>query len=274
MLSNLITTILDWLSGRMPTPVPYQSFAQSWFHYLALAIIALGAYLALRYLKTGDPRRTRIFVLGIAILLLTFEVYKQLIMNHVASGGFLWYIFPFQFCSTPMYIALIAGLSKPGRFQTILYEFLATYGLFAGLAVLAYPNSVFIDLIGINVQTMVHHGAMAIMGLALLIRVIKPEHKVIFRAATVFTTLLIMAMLMNWAYNTWIHNGVFNMFFINDHYGNHLPILSIIYAATPYPVFLLAYVLGFAAAAYVMLLLGIVIRTPHPTKVRIRHGHA
>jgi hypothetical protein len=270
VLQNIIENILQWLSGTMPTPVPYQSFEQSWFHYLACIIIIIFSYISFRYIKNGSPQRVKKYVLIIGIILLTFEAYKQLIMNYQAGWSYQWYIFPFQFCSTPMYVALLAGLIKPGKFQNTLYSFLATYGLFAGAAVLIYPNDVFIHLIGINIQTMVHHGAMTVMGLTLLVNVVKLEHKIIFKASSVFIVLLIMAMIMNAAHNTWIHEGTFNMFFINQQYDNHLPILSTIYDMFPYTVFLLTYIIGFAIAAYLVLLIGLFIKKINILTHRVR----
>jgi hypothetical protein len=136
--------------------------------------------------------------------------------------------------------------------------------------VLIYPNDVFIHLIGINIQTMVHHGAMTVMGLTLLVNVVKLEHKIIFKASSVFIVLLIMAMIMNAAHNTWIHEGTFNMFFINQQYDNHLPILSTIYDMFPYTVFLLTYIIGFAIAAYLVLLIGLFIKKINILTHRVR----
>jgi len=263
---NLQSNILDWLSGDMPTPIPYQSFEKSWFHYLALFIVVMAAIIAVRYLKRGNPRRTQMFVLGAGLLLLGFEIYKQIIMNYAAGWDYQWYIFPFQFCSTPIYIATLAGLAKPGKFQTALYEFLASFGLFAGLAVMLYPNDVFVGTIGINVQTMVHHGTMMVMGIALLLTTIKFELKTIIRSVGVFLTLMLIAMVLNLSYNEWIHDGTFNMFFINDVYGNHIPLLSIVYEKAPYLVFLFTYAIGFSLVAVLMLEIGYLLtrKKTHP----------
>ncbi|MCK7485244.1 MAG: hypothetical protein MZU97_06565 [Bacillus subtilis] len=66
-----------------------------------------------------------------------------------------------------MYVALFAGLTKNKKIQQALINFLqGPTGMFAGLAVMLYPNDVFITTIGINIQTMVHHGAMMVVGVA------------------------------------------------------------------------------------------------------------
>ena len=269
MINNWQIDILDWLAGDMPTPVPYQGFDKSWFHYLALVFVVVATILSVRFLKRGSPQRTRMFVLSCGLILFGFEIYKQVIMNYVAGWDYQWYIFPFQFCSTPIYIATLAGLLKQGKLQTALYEFLASFGLFAGLAVMLYPNDVFIGMIGINIQTMVHHGTMMTMGIALLLTSVKFELKTIVRSVSVFATLFLIAMIMNLSYNTWIHDGVFNMFFINDLYGNHIPLLSIVYDRAPYLVFLFTYIVGFSAIAVFVLEIGFLVTRKKHQEVRL-----
>ncbi|MBN2696185.1 MAG: YwaF family protein [Bacilli bacterium] len=253
---KFIELILDFLNGQMNTPVPYQSLSQSWFHYLALSSAVLASVLAVRWLKKADESQLRRFLLVFASLLLTFEVYKQLIFSFQADWNYQWYIFPFQFCSTPMYIALIAGLTKNKKIQQAFINFLATYGFFAGLAAMIYPNDVFVATIGINIQTMIHHGAMMVVGIALLLNKVKLVPTSIVSATAVFSVLAVLAILLNFVHNTWIAEGTFNMFFINPQYNNHLPVLTSIEPLVPHFVFVLIYIVGFAFVAYLMLLLG------------------
>ena len=42
-------------------------------------------------------------------IMLIFEIYKQVIFTYQV-GHYQWYAFPFQFCSTPMYLYIIYGL--------------------------------------------------------------------------------------------------------------------------------------------------------------------
>jgi len=259
---TLLDRIMQFLNGDMARPVPYQSLSASWFHYLALAIAITAAVIAVKSLHHADEKKLRRFLLAFAGLLLTFEAYKQLIFSYQAGWNYQWYIFPFQFCSTPMYVALVAGLTKNAKIRQALVDFLGTYGLFAGLAVMLYPNDVFINTIGINIQTMVHHGAMMVVGIALLANKVRLTSKSILGATAVFAILVGTAILMNSAYNAWIGVPTFNMFFINPVYGNHLPILSQIEPLVPHPVFIMIYIVGFALVAYLMLLIGIVAHKP------------
>ena len=72
--------------------------------------------------------------------------------------------FPFIFVQSPMYIAPIAAFLRPGKVRQAILNFLGTFGLFGGLAVMIYAQPVFITTIGINIQTMVHHGAQVVLG--------------------------------------------------------------------------------------------------------------
>jgi len=270
---KLIELILDFLNGQMNTPVPYQSLSQSWFHYLALSIVVLASVVAVRWLKNADESRLRRFLLVFACLLLIFEVYKQLIFSFQADWNYQWYIFPFQFCSTPMYIALIAGLTKNKKIRQTFINFLATYGFFAGLAAMVYPNDVFVATIGINIQTMVHHGAMMVLGIALLLNKVKLVLASIVSATAVFSVLAVLAILLNFIHNTWIGEGTFNMFFINPQYNNHLPVLTSIEPLVPHFVFVLIYIVGFAFVAYLMLILGAGIKAAASYRKSIHQKH-
>ena len=257
---TLLNTILSFLNGEMNTPVPYQSLGQSWFHYMALVLVTIATIIAVTRLKNASDVKLRRFLLVFAGLLIAFEIYKQLIFSYQAGWNYQWYAFPFQFCSTPMYVALFAGLTKNKKIQQALINFLGTYGLFAGLAVMLYPNDVFIGTIGINIQTMVHHGAMMVVGIALLANQVKLTSKSIFSAIAVFSILVTMAIVMNFIHNTWIADGTFNMFFINPLYNNHIPVLTLIEPLVSHFLFVIIYIVGFALVAYLMLLIGIGIK--------------
>lgn len=269
---TFINNLLQFLNGEMNQPVPYQSFSQSWFHYLSFALMIILTIFLARNLKQASEKKVRKYLLIFSIVLLSFEIYKQIIFSYQNGWGYQWYAFPFQFCSTPMYVALTASLTRNKKIRDALIAFLGTFGLFAGLAVMLYPMTVFISTIGINIQTMVHHGSMAAMGIALLSTQIKLESKTIFKASLVFSILVSIAIILNGIHNTWIEQGTFNMFFINPLLRNDLPILTLIQPLVPHIVFLFIYILGFMFVSYLVLLLGILIFKPRSkaTKMTLR----
>lgn len=168
-----------------------------------------------------------------------------------------------------MYIALLASLTRNKKLRDSLIAFLGTFGLFAGLAVMLYPMTVFISTIGINIQTMVHHGSMAAMGIALLSTQVKLESKTILKASLVFSVLVSIAVILNAVHNAWIEQGTFNMFFINPILRNDLPILSLIQPLVPHIVFLFIYILGFMFVSYLVLLIGILCFKPSVKRLKM-----
>jgi len=82
----------------------------------------------------------------------------------------------------------------------------------------------------------------------------KLQHKTILKALPVFLTVFLIAFGANFIPNAVGLQETFNMFFISPYIANHLPVLSTIYANAPYPVFLIAYVVGFTFVAYLVLL--------------------
>jgi len=245
---------IELLNQDMKVPALYGSLKQSWFHYIALLLMTIGMILAIKYMVQASDKKLRRFFLISAIILLLFEIYKQWIFTY-QNGSYPWYIFPFQFCSTPMYILLFAGITNHEKVSRALQSFLATFGLFAGLAVMLYPSTVFVSTVGINIQTMVHHGAMAIIGVGISVRLLQKKSMNMILAMMVFSVLVGMAILLNSIYNTWINLGTFNMFFINHLYDNDIPVLSLFQPHVPHFVFVLIYIIGFSLVATMMMIL-------------------
>ena len=258
---ELWNQLLQFMDTQMETPLPYGPF-----HLIWLAItVGLSVWAAFGAKKHTERQVSNVLlVTAIAVMLL--EVYKQI--NYTFGDGsgepeYQWYAFPWQFCSTPMYVGLLAGLIRKGRVYESLCAYLATFGLFAGAAVMVYPVTVFIGTVGINLQTMICHGSMIVIGVYLLASgQVKLEHKSILRALPVFAVMVGAAVVMNEvAYRTGLlQTHTFNMFFISPYCEPSLPVYSLVQGVVPFPWCLVLYILGFTAAGYIMLLLGMGIK--------------
>lgn len=248
-----MTYILEFLSSKMKTPVAYSAFETSWLHYVSLVLMILSIMIVYRLFKQKDMVKIKKTILIIGIVMVLFEIYKQIIFTY-ESGSYQWYAFPFQFCSVPMYLYILLGLIRNEKISKHLISFLATYGTFAGLAVMLYPASVFVDTIGINIQTMLHHGMMAVVGISLLFTVVPIGIKTLFRGMVTFIVLVTFAYLLNTISNIILPNITFNMFFINPLYGTEIPVLSLIEPNVPHFIFLIVYILGFSLMAQLMIL--------------------
>ena len=265
--------LLEFLNGQMNQPQLYGDLSVSWFHYLSLILVILGSVIAITRMKEIPAKKLNLILIIFSGILILFEIYKQLIFSYQASWSYQWYAFPFQFCSTPMYVGLAAGLVKNQKIKEALLAFLATFGLFAGLAVVLYPATVFVSTIGINIQTMVHHGGMAIIGIGLLANQVKLRWSSLLKASLVFASLMVIAMILNGIHNTWLNNGTFNMFFINPRYENGIPVLSIFQPLVPHVIFLMIYLFGFTLCAGMMLGIRMLFKSPQSiTKKAYQHA--
>jgi hypothetical protein len=252
---NFLEKLISMLDGTMTEPTLY-----GWFHLLSLAIVAILCALVIvnRHKVTEKSLRLTLGIVGGVMLAL--ELYKQLVFSYTAekdSWSYSWYAFPFQFCSTPMYVMFASAFFKEGKIRDCLLAFLATYSLIAGGAVMLYPETVFVETIGVNIQTMFHHGAMVVIAFYLLSSgKIKFELDTILKKALpVFAILVTMAMAMNLTFSLIGPEGEpFNMFFIAPGQDYLLPFLEAIFAPFPYPVYLISYVVFFTVGAYLVLL--------------------
>ena len=260
---ELFADILRVLDTSMETPALY-----GWFHLMWLAITVLaGVGLCIWHRHGGDERHVRNVVFGVAVTVIVLETYKMINYSFSYENGvvfdFQWYAFPWQFCSTPMYVGFLAGIIRKGKVHEALCAYLATYAVFAGAAVMIYPGDVYIDTIGINIQTMICHGSMISVGMYLLYTgYVKLEHKTIFKALPVFACTLLIAVILNEVayFSGLLERESFNMFYVSRHLDSTLPVYSLVHNSVPFPVNLLIYIAGFTAAAYLMLVIAMGIR--------------
>lgn len=259
---NFWQEFLRILDFEMETPEPY-----GWFHLMFFALSIIAAIILCLTHKKEDVDRPRKVVLITAITVIVLEIYKLVNYSFSYENGitfdFEWYAFPWQFCSTPMYVGLLAGLTKKGKVHNALSAYLATYALFAGVSVMFYPTTVFISTMGINIQTMICHGSMITIGIYLLYSgYVKIEHKTILKALPVFAVAVLIAVILNeTAYFTGLlETDTFNMFFVSRHCEPSLPVYSIVQGIVPYPWCLIIYIIGFTLAAYIMLLIAMLIK--------------
>jgi hypothetical protein len=240
----------------MPIPKPFGIF-----HICFIIISALVCYLLCRFFKDPSKKTVKKILLVYSLLCIALEIYKQIsftfnVENGVITFDYQWYAFPFQFCSTPMFVALIAAIIQSDKLYNACLAFLSTFGVIAGVFVMATADTVFIDTIGINIQTMIHHGSQITIGLFLLIRAgsLKKTSYALGGVA-VFLSVITLAMVLNLTMVHVIPEGeTFNMFFISPHFEGTLPVYSTVQGIIPFPFCLIVYILAFSLASYIMLL--------------------
>lgn len=254
---SFFENVLKIMDLQMPRPGLY-----GWFHLLWLAITAATAVALSLWHKRKRETPVQKVLLWVSLSVVLLEIYKQINYSFGYENGitfdYQWYAFPFQFCSTPMYIGLLAALVPAGKLRDSLCAYLATYSVFAGICVMLYPGDVFIGTIGINIQTMICHGSMIYLGVYLFASGrVKAEHKTILKAIPVFTACVTLACIMNEIAHAsgLLERETFNMFFVSPYCEPSLPVYSLVQRVVPFPWNLVIYVGMFTLAAYLILLL-------------------
>ncbi len=245
-------SFLHILQAQMPTPSVYGIW-----HIAFLLLTVVCTVLLVWKFRDASDKTLRRLLLAVWIVMVALEVYKQLVFSMdvtdgVATWQYQWYTFPFQFCSTPLYALPFIVWLPDGWLRKAFMAFFSTFSLFAGIAVMLYPADVFISMIGINVQTMIHHGGQVAIGILLVAYNRHRLNKRYFaESLLLFYVFAAIAMAMNLGVHAALvaarmEDTVFNMFFISPYHDCTLPVLSAIYPKVPYPVFLLIYLVGFA----------------------------
>jgi len=136
MLSNLLKTILQKTAWPMAAPKPY-----SLFHILcSVAGVTLALWLARR--RRLSEKQALHVLLSCGILLAASEIYKQLFLYYIVNQGtYDWWYFPFQLCSTPMYLCLFLPFiwNRPAA-RRLVCGYLQDFGLLGGIMALAEPS--------------------------------------------------------------------------------------------------------------------------------------
>lgn len=236
------------------------------FHIVSVLLVIAATFILCKKFGRMSERSIRILSFAAWGLIAVLEIYKQVIYTvQIENGAFTsdyqWYAFPYQFCSSPIYVLPFIAALPEGRVRDCFIGFMGTFSLFAGLCVMVYPGDVFVETIGINIQTMIHHGLQVVLGVFYTVHYFGTRDRSKRRlfhigAIGVFSVMVLVALLLNLT----VHNALvsagndetFNMYFISPYHECTLPVLSLIDDLMPYPVFLMIYITGFAAAASIV----------------------
>ncbi len=242
----MLTYLLENTIRLDARPAPFGAFHLSMV--ALIMVICLCMILLRKWLPRGE-RCLRLLLATFALELLLWEVGKQLCYSYESgSWSYNWERFPFQFCSTPIYVALVAMWLPDCKLRRALLAFLATYSPLAGASVLLYPApSVFHEILFLDLHTMLWHGEMLIFGLYLwLSGAVQPRKETVLAGAAVYLPLPFVALGLNeLSYAIGFAKPFdFNMFYIGRLGNCTVPILSWIQDHTPYAVFFLSYVIA------------------------------
>ena len=254
---DFLVKLVELARSEMEIPTNY-----GWFHLMFIGITVVASVLMCVFFKNADERKVRRACLVMWIVIVVLEIYKQLMFTYSVEDGkivadYWWEFFPFQLCSSPLYILPFVAFLPSGKLHDMMCAFMIAFSIFGGICVYVFPGDVFTENISINIQTMVHHGIQIVSGVYLASRYRqKLTFKYYLKGAAVFVLLLGLAMLLNEVVHNWLVNGgqndAFNMFYISPYFDCTLPVLSLIYPKVPYAVFVAIYAFGFIAASAII----------------------
>jgi uncharacterized membrane protein YwaF len=164
-----VSFFIDWTWGSIDNgDVGPGMF--SWFHILWL-VLMVGFTVAICKIwgTKHDAKVERRVISVFAVLLVLCEVFKQLFW-YAFYGYYRWEIFPFQFCSVPIYVSVFASIVPSEKVRELCYRFLAFFGIIGGIAVMAVPTAVlYTYFVSISIHSMVWHAILVAMGAFLIV---------------------------------------------------------------------------------------------------------
>ena len=261
---NIFERIIFAMQKEMTTPVSY-----GWFHILCIVIMFI-AIIYLYKIRNKHNEKQLKLVLGIyGIVALLLELGKQLIwsfnydsVTSIITWDYQWYSFPFQLCTTPIYVSLICLFLKDNKIRKSLLSYMAFITILGSFVTIIIPDSCFVSDILVNIHTMwLHLGSFAVSIYLLISKEVKINIKNLERAFIVFIIFVIIALTLNISiYHLGILNGeTFNMFFISPYFISTLPVFNIIQENTPYLLFLIIYILVIILGSFIVYGIGLLI---------------
>jgi len=244
---NFFSKLLLFLQSEMKTPTAF-----GWFHLMWIAFIITVIILLYKRKDKYSEKQLKT-VLGIyGIVAFILELLKQIIwtFNYDSILGsitidYQWYSFPFQLCTTPIFISLICLFLKNNRLRKSLLSYMAFTTILGSIATIIMPDSCFTSDILVNVHTMwLHMGSFVVSIYLLMTNEVKLNLRNLRNALIIFLIFVGIAQALNiGVYNSGILNGeTFNMFYISPYFISHLPIFDVIQQNVAYPLYFLFYI--------------------------------
>lgn len=162
---NWLDKVIDMTAWQAPEPSSYGLFHITF----TLVGFALCAVIAWRLRNVGEKQSKAVLVTS-GIILVLLEIYKQLLyhFNIDTSEGYTWWIFPFQLCSVPMYLCLIAPFVRNASIRKAAYSFMMIYNLLGGFISFFEPSGLLHPYPTLTAMSCTWHMLLVFIGLFLV----------------------------------------------------------------------------------------------------------
>ena len=195
------------------------------FLFICIALCVLAVIMGVQQ----GSRRTDAVTFGAGIFFFLMECYKQwysfyVLNNEIYDFG----VFPFQFCSLPLYLCLLIPILKEGIIKDALYRFLALYGTMGGCLVMGFPA--WYDTAALCFHTMLWHTVMIALGVFILFSQGYGKRYLadMIPATVVFLTVTAAATLLNVCLYPFSQNSPnpLNLFYMSPHHSTYLLVVK------------------------------------------------
>ena len=244
---NLFERVLYFLQGTMERPAPY-----GWFHLIWILLTIITIFILYKLRNKHSEKQLKIILFTYGFVAFVLELLKQLIWSfnydiasNIVTWDYQWYAFPFQLCTTPIYVSLICLFLKKCKMRKSLFSYISFVTILGSIVTILIPDSCFTSDTLVNVHTMyLHCGSLVLSIYLLMTKEVELNRKNLLNSYLVFFIFLIIASSLNIImYNTNILNGeTFNMFYISPYFITHLPVFDIVQKSVPYFLYLIFYI--------------------------------
>ena len=208
--SNWLDGVISATAWEMVTPKAYGPFHLS-FTVIGFAVSILAAW----RLRNLGEKGNRFLLVGCGLFLAICEVYKQLFYYYyIGDNSYQWWIFPFQLCSVPMYLCIIAPLLNPGKLQQGMYNFMMSYNRLGGFMAFIEPSGIVHPHWTLTLHAFIWHMSLVFIGLYLAASGRGGKQMSDYKSASkTFVALCGVAFCINLLLRD-ISNGTVTMFFV------------------------------------------------------------
>lgn len=255
---NFFEKIMYFLNNlEMNTPTSY-----GWFHILWIILTISSIIFLYKKRNNYSEKQLKIVLLTYGIVAFVLELVKQIMwafdydsVTNIVSWNYEWYAFPFQLCTTPIYVSLLCSFLRKSKIRTSLLSYMAFITILGSIATIIIPDSCFVSDTLVNIHTMwLHCGSLVVSIYLLITGEVKLTINNLKNAILVFLMFVGLAELLNLViYNSGILNGeTFNMFYISPYFISTLPVFDIIQEKVPYLLYLITYICIIATGGFIV----------------------
>ena len=198
---------MNWPMERFPS---YGTF-HILYTLIGFAVCGFAAW----KLRNVSDKAARWILFSMGLVLAVGELFKQLFYYFfILDNQYSWGDFPFQLCSIPLYLCLIAPWLKPGKVQRGMYSFMVLYNLLGGAIAFTEPSGLFLDQWFLTAHACIWHMLLVFIGLFICFSKRGGNEKADYKGATwTFIALCGIAFALNCFVQFGLGEGM-NMFFV------------------------------------------------------------